>query len=82
MNKLEEILNRDEELYQDIIDGKLSYGTARTFIESWMEEAYQLGRINTANWIKDKQEYLRREDGYYVDVWDVDLAITTKDLDI
>jgi hypothetical protein len=36
---LYEILEKDEELFQDIIDGKLSYTLAKSFIYGWMKEA-------------------------------------------
>lgn len=32
-NKLEEILYKDKELIEDIVDGKLSYGIATSFLE-------------------------------------------------
>jgi len=53
-NKLEEILYKDKELIEDIVDGKLSYGIATSFLEEInkqifnfaLELAYQNAEIN------------------------------------
>lgn len=36
---LYKILEKDEELFQDVIDGRISYTLAKSFIYGWMKEA-------------------------------------------
>lgn len=88
MNKLEEILiniiketgeELDEEFYTNIEN------TMPISLRA-MKEAYQLGRNDTADWIKEnakiKRTDLMRDAKWYIDKESIEEAKTTKDLDI
>lgn len=72
-NKLEEILYKDKELIEDIVDGKLSYGIATSFLEEInkqifnfaLELAYQNAEVRVTEnvLIEDGSCYTTYDDG-------------------
>lgn len=53
-NKLEEILYKDKELIEDIVDGKLSYGIATSFLKNITEQIFNFALELAAKNVKTK----------------------------
>ena len=67
MEKLEEILKNENKLFEYLVANSFSFENAKDIILGWMKEAhdigYTLGKNNTADWIINKQDNDRAENG-------------------
>lgn len=54
--KLEEIVYKDKELIENIVDGKLSYGVATSFLEELCKQSFNLALDIAAENVKTNSE--------------------------